>query len=406
MLLKSDKWKDHLIAIASVLGLCLVLYIALISSLVTALVVLAVALGFVIFSERRGSIEIVYEAVGSSKGSALTVIGLFVLLLPFLLSGNNYLMHIVVIAGIYSIVVVGLNFQVGSAGMVNFAPAAFFGTGAYTSALLSVKLGLSPWLGTLSGILMAALLGLIFGFPALKAKGYYLSLVTIAMQEIFSLMIINTDALGGPNGVPGIPAYQIAGHSLNSPVEILGISLPYQTNYIYLVYGILALVTLVAYRLYNSRIGLAWNAIEQDEIVAVTQGINRSRQKLLAFALGAALAGLAGAMYSHYTSFIGVEDFGFSKSLILICMVLLGGMDNVSGVILGAMLLTIIDNKLQNYADYRMLMYSLILILILIIRSQGILPKRNRKYPFFLSKNPKTKMEFNNESHALRIGGK
>ncbi|MHB1405518.1 MAG: branched-chain amino acid ABC transporter permease [Desulfitobacteriaceae bacterium] len=378
---KNGNRKDPLIAILAGLGLCFLLYAALISSLVIALLILAVGLGLVVFSEHRGSIERVYTAVGSNKVLVLAVIGLFVLVLPFLLQGNSYLLHILVIAGIYSIVALGLNFQVGSTGMVNFAPAAFFGTGAYTSALLSVKLGFSPWLGTLSGIIMAAALGIVFGFPALKTKGYYLSLVTIAMQVIFTLMIINTDALGGPNGVPGIPAYKITGHSLRTTLDIFGISLPYQANYIYLIYIILALVSLIAYRLYNSRTGLAWNAIEQDEIVAVTQGINLTRQKLLAFALGAAFAGLAGALYGHYTSFIGVEDFDFSKSLILICMVLLGGMDNVPGVILGAILLTIIDEKLRDFADYRMLMYSVILILILLTRSQGILPKRNRKYP-------------------------
>lgn len=380
MTTKKSNNKGSITALAASLGICLALYISLVSPLVVALTILAIGLGLIIYGERKGSIEQVYQDVENNKGIVLGIVMLFVLALPFLLHKSNYLLHVVVMAGIYSIVALGLNFQVGSTGMVNFAPAALFGTGAYTSAVLAVKFGISPWLGIFGGMAIAALLGLIFGFPALKTHGYYLSLVTIAMQIIFTLMIVNTDWLGGPNGIPGIPPYQLAGFSFKQTLEVLGLRLPYQANYIYLIYITLGLMALTASRLYNSRTGLAWNAIEQDEIVAATQGVNLTKTKLLAFSLGAAFAGVAGALYAHYTSFIGFEDFDFSKSLILICMVLLGGMDNVPGVALGAILLTIIDEKLRDFADYRMLMYSVILITILITRPQGLLPKRNRKY--------------------------
>jgi branched-chain amino acid transport system permease protein len=158
-------------------------------------------------------------------------------------------------------------------------------------------------------------------------------------------------------------------------------SIPYQINYIYLTFLILLLLIIVAKRLYTSRIGLAWNAIEEDEIVAATQGINLTNVKLLSFSIGSIFAGVAGSIYAHYSSFIGTEDFDFNKSLIFICMVLLGGMDNPVGVTIGAVILTVIDEKLRVYADYRMLMYSIILIVVLIVRSQGLLPKRNRIYP-------------------------
>ncbi len=386
-------------AIAVSLGICLILYIALVSPLPITLLVLAIFLGLIVMGERSGGIEKIYAAMEEHKGEALVVAGIFALLLPLLVSGNNYLLHVVVMGGIYSIIALGLNFQLGSTGMVNFAPAAFYGTGAYTSAVLAVKFGISPWVGILCGLFMAALLGIVFGFPALKTRGYYLSLVTIALQVIFTLMIINTDWLGGPNGIPGIPGYEIFGFSFRRPLEILGMRLPYQTNYFYLVFLLLSLAALAASRLYNSRIGLAWNAIEQDEIVAATQGINLTKIKLLAFSIGAAFAGVAGALYAHYTSFIGNEDFDFNKSLVLICMVLLGGMDNVAGVILGSLLLTIIDEKLRDFADYRMLMYALILIIILIARPQGLLPKRNRKYQI---------KQDNNEGYNVTVtaGGK
>ncbi|MDT8902608.1 branched-chain amino acid ABC transporter permease [Anaeroselena agilis] len=363
----------------SLLG-CALLFTALVGSLAVALAVLVVALSLIVLGERRCQMETVYAAMNEHRRSSLAVVILFVVLLPFLFSGNSYLLHVLVMGGIHSIVALGLNFQVGSTGMVNFATAAFFGTGAYASALLATKFAISPWLATAAGTVAAAALGVVFGFPALKTRGYYLSLITIAMQIIFTLMIINTSWLGGPNGVPGIPAYTLGGASLRDSLALPGFSLPYQANYFYLVFLLLGLAMAAASRLYNSRVGLAWNAIEQDEIVAVTQGIDLTSTKLVAFALGAAFAGIAGGLYGHYTSFIGVEDFDFSKSLVFICMVLLGGMDNVVGVVLGALLLTIVDEKLRDFADYRMLMYSVILIVILLSRPQGLLPKRIRGY--------------------------
>ena len=372
--------KSRLLTLLVSVLACVFLYFALVGSLSIALTVIGLGLALIVFGEYKGKAEVIHTAFGEHRNLALAVVIVFVLALPFLLNGNNYLLHIVVMGGIYSIVALGLNFQMGSTGMVNFATAALFGTGAYTSALLATKFSISPWLGTVSGLIMAAVVGLLFGIPALKTRGYYLSLVTMALQIIFTLMIINTSWLGGPNGIPGIPAYSLAGFSFKTSVVLFGMKLPYQANYYYLVFGFLGLAILIAARLYNSRVGLAWNAIEQDEIVAVTQGIDQTRVKLLAFALGAAFAGLAGALYGHYTSFIGVENFDFSISLIFICMVLLGGMDNVLGVVLGAVLLTIVDEKLRDFADYRMLMYSLILIIILLARSQGLLPKRIRKY--------------------------
>lgn len=372
--------KERLLAWGVSISGCALLFAALVGSLSVALAVLLVVLGLIMLGERRHQVETVYAALNEHKRSSLAVVVLFVVMLPFLFSGDSYLLHVLVMGGINSIVALGLNFQVGSTGMVNFATAAFFGTGAYASALLATKFAISPWLATVAGTVAAAGLGVVFGFPALKTRGYYLSLITIAMQIIFTLMIINTSWLGGPNGIPGIPAYSIGEASLRTPLALPGVSLPYQANFFYLVFMMLGLAMVAALLLYNSRVGLAWNAIEQDEIVAVTQGINLTSTKLMAFALGAAFAGVAGGLYGHYTSFIGVEDFDFSKSLVFICMVLLGGMDNVPGVVLGAMLLTIVDEKLRDFADYRMLMYSVILIAILLSRPQGLLPKRIRGY--------------------------
>ncbi|MDN5344058.1 MAG: hypothetical protein PWQ18_169 [Clostridia bacterium] len=382
----------------STLGICMALYVCLSSALLVALIVIALAIVILSVGERKNVIDKVYRLIGDNKALNLGIIALFILLLPFLVQGNNYLLHIAIMAGIFSIVALGLNFQIGGIGQINFAPAAFYGMGAYTSAFLSVKMGLSPWLGTLCGLLMAIVLGVVVGFPALKARGYYLSLVTIALQIIFTLMIVNSPWIGGPNGIPGIPSYQIGGFSFRTPVALGGIQLPYQVNFLYLVYILLALFALAANRLYNSRVGLAWNAIEQDPIVAACQGINLTNTQLLAFCLGAAYAGIAGAIYGHYTSFIGVENFDFSQSLIFICMVILGGTDNVPGVVLGAVLLTMIDEKLRDFSGYRLLMYGIVLIIILIIRPKGLLPKRIRVY------QQKDRSEYSSHS-AVVTGG-
>jgi branched-chain amino acid transport system permease protein len=371
---------DKITAALVALGICLLIYISLMAPLLVILIIVALLVVLLTYCEKTGLIDTVLQLMGRNTTLTSVIFGLFIVLLPFLVKGNNDLLHIMIIAGIMGIVALGLNFQIGGIGQINFAPAVFYGVGAYTTAYLSVKLGVSPWLGTVAGICLATLTGVIIGLPALKARGYYLALVTIALQTIFTLMVINTPAIGGPNGIPGIPYYQIFGYSLHSRVEVFGLTLPYQVNYLYLVYILFALAIVAASRLFKSRYGIAWNAVDQDPVVAATQGINLTSIQLLSFCLGAAFAGMAGALYAHYTGFISNENFDFSQSLILICMVILGGSDNVPGVITGALLLTMIDQKLADYANYRLLMYGLVLIIILLVRSKGLLPKRVRIY--------------------------
>jgi ABC-type branched-subunit amino acid transport system permease subunit len=355
--------------------------IAISGGLIATSLVLLMLIGGIVFGEKRGHIDKAYRIIVSNQKSTVIVLILSLLVLPLFLKGNSYHLHIVIMAGIYAIVALGLNYQIGSMGLVNFAPAAMFGAGAYTSAVLTVKFGMSAWIGLLGAVVFTALLGIVFGFPALKTRGFYFSLVTIALQTIFTLMIVNIDWLGGPDGIPGIPSFSLFGYSFKKHQVLFGLRIPYQIHYIYLTYFFLFLLVIVSRRFYLSRYGIAWNAIEEDEIVASTQGINLTELKLLSFSIGSVFAGIAGSIYAHYTSFIGYEDFDFNRSLVLICMVLLGGRDNPIGVVFGAVLLTIIDENLRVFADYRMLMYSIILIVVLIARSQGLLPKRNRTYP-------------------------
>ena len=356
------------------------LYLAIVSSFWTSIFIIAFIVAATIFLEHKGLFDVIYEAYAAHMKLAYISVIILIMIFPFAIAKNSYIVHIAIMACLYATMALGLNFQMGSTDMVNFAPAAFFGSGAYASALLVVKLGVSPWFSLLIAILIATALGYIIGLPTLKTKGFYLSLVTIAMQTIFTLWIINTDWLGGPNGIAAIPSYAIGSYSFRSPLVILGIKFPYQVHFYFLAVIILFMAAVVAARLHNSRIGLSWNAIAGDDIAAKCQGINLQKTKLLAFCIGASFTGAAGAIYAHYMSFIGPQDFDFLKSLIIIVMVILGGMDNTIGVICGAVLLTLIDEKLRDFADYRMLIYGGILMVVLLIRPAGLIPKRIRRY--------------------------
>jgi ABC-type branched-subunit amino acid transport system permease subunit len=305
---------------------------------------------------------------------------LFLVVLPLPLQDVPYLIHLCMLSGIYVMLATGLNYQLGSTNIVNFATAAAFGVGAYTSALLSVKLGVNFWLLILIAGGASGLMGLILGLPTLKTKDYYLSLVTLAFGLIIYLLLNNFEWTGGPNGISGIPAPVIFGHSFRQDVEIFGISFPYHTNFYYLVLFFSLIYTLIAKRLHESRTGLAWNAIRENEIAAQCSGIDTVNYKILSFCINCFLDGMTGAIYAHYISFISPENFQFTVSLVVVTMVIFGGMDNVLGVVIGAIALTLFPEKFRIFADYRMIMYGVIVILALVFRPKGLFPEKIRTY--------------------------
>ena len=303
-----------------------------------------------------------------------------VLALPFVFQTSPYLIHICVMAGLYAILALGLNFQLGSTNVVNFATAASYGIGAYTSALLAVHFHISFWVGILISGSVASLFGLLLGIPCMKTKDYYLSLVTIAFGLIIYILLINFSWTGGPNGIPNIPPPSILDHSFRDPLNLYGFSLPFQSNYFYLIFIFVIGALFVAYRLHHSRVGLTWNAIREDEIAARCQGIDVTWYKILAFCIDAFFGGVAGTLYAHYIGFISPENFAFIVSVVVVTMVILGGMDNVFGVIIGAILLTILPEKFRAFEDLRLLIYGVIVIMMLIFRPQGLFPQRLRVY--------------------------
>ncbi len=314
------------------------------------------------------------------KTFSLILAVLLLITLPFLLRNYPYLIHICLTAGIYIMLATGLNYQLGSTNIVNLATAASYGVGAYTSALLSTKTGVSFWLVIPAAGGAAAFMGFVLGLPTTKTKDYYLSLVTIAFGLIIYLLLNNLQWTGGPNGVGDIPPPSVLGHSFRENLKVFGITLPFHANYYYLVLFFCLLYTVISQRLHDSRTGLTWNAIREDEIAARCSGIHVANYKILSFCINCFLDGVTGAVYAHYVGFISPENFQFMLSVVVVTMVILGGMDNVFGVIFGAVLLTLLPEKFRVFQDFRLMLYGIIVIVTLVSRPQGLFPQKLRKY--------------------------
>lgn len=299
---------------------------------------------------------------------------------PFLVGSNTYILHLLIVAQIYAVLALALNFQLGSANIPNFATGASYGIGAYVSALLAINFGMSFWLTLPFAALAATLFGFIIGIPSMRTRDTYLALVTIAFGVVVHQLLNNFEWTGGPNGLVGIPAPSLFGHSFTDPLEVFGWKLPSHANFYYLAAALVMVAIVTAQRLHNSRIGLAWNALRSDEIAAKAQGINVAWYKVLAFAVDAFLAAFAGTIYAFYVSYISPDNFTFLVSVTIMTMVIVGGMDNIFGVIVGAFLLTILPEKLRAFSDYRLLFFGVVIIGFLMIRPQGLFPQRLRHY--------------------------
>jgi branched-chain amino acid transport system permease protein len=299
---------------------------------------------------------------------------------PFAFGQNTYHIHLLVICLLYSVLTIALNFQLGSANIPNFATGATYGIGAYSSALLALNFGWNFWATLPVAALAATVFGFVIGLPSMRTRDAYLALVTIACGVIIHQLLNNFEWTGGAQGLIGIPAPSLFGHSFAQPLQFFGLRLPSQANFYYLSLGLLLLAVIVARRLHHSRIGLAWNALRADEIAARSVGINVVWYKVLAFAVDAFLAAFAGVVYAFYVGYIAPDNFTFLVSVMLMTMVIVGGMDNVIGVIIGTFLLTLLPEKLRAFSDYRLLFYGVVVIAFLTIRPQGLFPQRLRRY--------------------------
>ncbi|MCC6303967.1 MAG: branched-chain amino acid ABC transporter permease [Rhodobacteraceae bacterium] len=373
---------DRAIVAAGEAGGALILGLFLLAEdwrLITAVLVLCGA-GFALLELRPAIEERIVAAFRRAPATALVLGAAIVLAYPFGMQGNSYALHLLVIALLYAVLALALNFQLGSANIPNFATGASYGIGAYASALLALEFGVSFWLTLPVAAAVATVFGFLLGFPSMRTRDTYLALVTIAFGIVVHQLLNNFDWTGGPNGLVGIPAPSILGHSFARPIVILGQRVPAQANFYYLALALVALAILAARRLHNSRVGLAWNALRGDELAARCQGIDVVWYKMLAFAVDAFLAAFAGSVYAAYVSYISPDNFTFLVSVTIMTMVIVGGMDNSFGVIVGAFLLTLLPEKLRIFSDYRLLFVGVVVILFLVLRPQGLFPQRPRSY--------------------------
>lgn len=344
-------------------------------AVLSAMVLLSIAINRVASLNR-----IVKEGFSHWKIPCIVYGILFVLGMPFLLKDKPYHIFILFNAGLFAVLGLGLNWQIGSTNIVNFASAASFAAGAYAAALIAVHAGLSFWILLPISGLVAAAIGFILGLPCMKTKTYYLSLVTMAFTIIVYLLLNNMEWTGGPDGISGIPFPQIGSHSFGSPISLFGWSLPYQANFYYLIVFVVAITFFVDRRFRYSRLGLAWNAIRNDEIAAACQGIDVTYNKVLSFCANFFFDGIAGAIFAFSIGYISPESFSFNVSVTVVAIVIVGGLDNAAGVILGALLMILIPEKLQVFQNYRMLIFGLIIIVMLLVRPKGLFPQTIRKY--------------------------
>ena len=299
---------------------------------------------------------------------------------PVLLRGNPYLIHVAVLAGIYGLMAVGLNFTLGFAGLLDLGYAAYFAAGAYTSALLSTVFGLSFWLTLPLAGLVAASFGFSVAWPCLRVHDRYLALVTLGFGAIIELLARNLRPLtGGTDGILNIPPPAIGRFSFLDPLPVGPLTLPFQANFYYLVVALLAVGVLAANRLKNSRLGRSWEAIREDETAAACFGVDLIRYKLEAFMTGSFFAGLAGAVFGHMISFIHPDNFNFPVSMGVLCMVVAGGMGNVWGVIVGAVFYVFVPERLRDFEKLRLLLFGVSLLLLMRFRPSGVFPSRRRR---------------------------
>ena len=332
------------------------------------------------------------------------LIGISLALLPVVVGtsfGNSWV-RMLDFALLYIMLALGLNIVVGFAGLLDLGYIAFYAVGAYLYALLaSPHFGLHwpVWAILPRGALVAGVFGALLGAPTLRLRGDYLAIVTLGFGEIVRIFLNNLNTpvniTNGPKGISSIDPISIAGQPLSRGIEIFGVNIHGLYFYYYLFAALALVIVIVTLRLEDSRLGRAWVAIREDEIAAKACGINTRNVKLLAFSLGASFGGVAGGLFAGFQEFVSPESFGLQESIMVLCMVVLGGMGSVPGVIVGAALLAVLPEVLRHWAgplqmaligkvvidpeSLRILIFGLALIVVMRFRPMGLIPSSRRE---------------------------
>lgn len=292
----------------------------------------------------------------------LLFFSLAIFLLPLLVK-SKYVLNMMIFSGIHSLIVVGFCLLMGYAGQISLGHAAFFGLGAYSSGILTVKFGFHPWIAFGAGALVTACIAYIIGIPSLKLKGHYLAMATLGFGIIIQIIFVQWRAMTeGPSGLTDIPGISIWGLELNTDFK-----------YYYLVWAFGILGILFSLNIAYSRVGRALRALNRKEIGAEAMGVNTAKYKIQIFVLSAIYASIAGSLYTHYITFLSPEGFNFHFSILILVMAVFGGLLNIWGGVVGAVSLTILPELLRAYRDYDIVVYGIILILAMMFMPNGIL---------------------------------
>jgi len=319
-------------------------------------------------------------AFTAHRTGALAGAAVFAVLLPFALRASPYWTFVATLALLYVTIGQGLNFQIGTAGLINLAGAAFAGLGGYTVGLLTVTGGWPAWLALPLGPVVAVAVGASLFVPILKTRGHYLALVTIAFVFIFNILMNNFEFTGGPQGIKNIPTLRVFGYAFTTRLTLFGVALPAHANFYFAALVVAGLTTAVIRRLHDSWLGLALNTLRDDEIAAKCSGVSITRAKLTAFSVGNFFIGLGGAFYALMVGFISPPDFDFGYSLIMLSVIIIGGVDSIPGVVLGACLLLPLPERFRFLHEYRLLLYGVVILVMLLYRPQGLWPAAVRRY--------------------------
>ncbi|MER5320170.1 branched-chain amino acid ABC transporter permease [Streptosporangium roseum] len=290
------------------------------------------------------------------------IAGLLIALLAPFVNASGYALSVMTSAAIFVMLAAGLNIVVGYCGLLDLGYVAFFAVGAYTSGVLSTRFDL-PLLVTVPAVIVVTVIaGIIIGAPTLRLRSDYLAIVTLGFGEIIRITANNLDVTGGPSGIYGIP------HLTDSPVV-----------FYYVTVVVVSLAVLGAARLGRSRLGRAWRFVREDEDAAEAMGVHTYRVKLAAYIAGAVWGGLAGVLFAAQLSAISPTSFTFLQSALVLMAVVLGGMGSIPGVVIGAVVISILPEILRDLADYRFFIFGVLLIAVMILRPQGLWPARSKE---------------------------
>ena len=318
----------------------------------------------------------IFERLNNNMIFALLLI--VIIIFPIIFD-NSYILHILILLGVYVVLGTSLNVVAGVMGELDLGHAAFFGIGAYISSLFVMNVFDNFWIGMILAGFISLIFGLLLGIPSLRIRGDYLAIVTLGFNEIIRYVLLNMQSVtNGPMGIKGIPSPTIFGYVLNTKQQMF-----------YLIWVLVIITVVVMNRMTNSRFGRSLVAIREDQIAATSLGINTGKYEIWAFAITAAFAGIAGSFFAHYMNFINPNNFTTNESILILCMITVGGRGSMIGSFIGVAILFLLPELLRPIADYRMLIYGIMLVMMMIFKPRGFWPEK--RIPSRITKSAESK---------------